>query len=339
MEKANFKLEMDKKVIQAGRFDNKSSEKEREAFLRELLEANEADDDDADELNDEELNEILARTDEEAEIFAQMDKERVRDELKAWKATPAGRAGKPMPERLMTVEELPAVYAKEHVVKTKEVLAEEEELAMRKPRVRNVVHYTDGEPSSSIGSNARLTSATGLTDDQFAAALEDPSTDLATVIERKRARKAARNAKRGRYDEEDSEESTSVASIEVPSSSRRGRGRNSRVATDSPAPDFGRKRKRGGTAANSSIDPSVADEDEVRPKGKKRKANGKNGDDSEEDGLNEKRRAMRECYDALMKPIDPESKTHRIDLFRQLVSRKTFADCACPVSTQGRERC
>lgn len=50
MSKAQFKLDMDKKVIQAGRFDNKSSAEERETFLRELLEVDNDDDDDDNEL-------------------------------------------------------------------------------------------------------------------------------------------------------------------------------------------------------------------------------------------------------------------------------------------------
>ena len=50
MSKAQFKLDMDKKVIQAGRFDNKSSAEERETFLRELLEVDVDDDDDDNEL-------------------------------------------------------------------------------------------------------------------------------------------------------------------------------------------------------------------------------------------------------------------------------------------------
>src|SRR6266566_4279460 len=38
LERARFKLDMDGKVIQAGRFDNKSSETDRDAMLRTLLE-------------------------------------------------------------------------------------------------------------------------------------------------------------------------------------------------------------------------------------------------------------------------------------------------------------
>lgn len=54
MSKAQFKLDMDKKVIQAGRFDHKSSAEEREMFLRELLE-----DDDNEEEGDNELGALV----------------------------------------------------------------------------------------------------------------------------------------------------------------------------------------------------------------------------------------------------------------------------------------
>ena len=201
----------------------------------------------------------------------------------------------------------------------------------------------------------------GLTDEQFVAALEDPTSDLNTVIELKRARKVARQNKKGKGkrsgldDEDDDGDFGSVTSIE-PAPRGKGRGRVSRVATDSPAPDFGpgKKRKRG--AVGPSVDPSV-DEDDVRPKvrshwlqlcirlglmriclqgNKKRKGNkGKaaavydDEEEEEEDDINVIRRAMRDCYDALMGVVDSDSGEYRIDLFRELVNRKMFADCAC----------
>ena len=105
--RAREKLEIDKKVIQGGRFDNKSSAAEREDFLRAILEVNEEDDEDTADLGDEELNDILVRGNEEGEIFTRMDLERTRNEELAWI-----RAGNrtPLPERLITDAELPDVY-------------------------------------------------------------------------------------------------------------------------------------------------------------------------------------------------------------------------------------
>src|ERR1044072_2690622 len=64
LERAKFKLDMDGKTIQAGRFDNKSTETDRDAMLRTLLEsADMAEAGEQEEMDDEELNMILARTD------------------------------------------------------------------------------------------------------------------------------------------------------------------------------------------------------------------------------------------------------------------------------------
>ena len=77
LERARFKLDMDGKVIQAGRFDNKSSETDRDAMLRTLLEtADLADSGEQDDFEDEELNMMLARSDEELVTFQRMDDER-----------------------------------------------------------------------------------------------------------------------------------------------------------------------------------------------------------------------------------------------------------------------
>lgn len=99
LQRAQYKLDMDGKVIQAGKFDQKTSAEEREAILRALFEAeekearaaankeagiaNSGDEDDEDPiLNDDELNEVLARSDEELKIFKKMDEQRRKEEIK-----------------------------------------------------------------------------------------------------------------------------------------------------------------------------------------------------------------------------------------------------------------
>ena len=64
LERAQYKLDMDGKVIQAGRFDNKSTNEERDAMLRTLLESAEAADDlgDQEEMDADDLNDIMARS-------------------------------------------------------------------------------------------------------------------------------------------------------------------------------------------------------------------------------------------------------------------------------------
>lgn len=100
LEKANQKLDIDGKVIQAGKFDQKSTSEEQEALLRQLIENIDNGNENDDELDDEELNEILARSDSDLEIFRKIDDERDAQ----W------NSNKP---RLLSEEELPEVYNKE----------------------------------------------------------------------------------------------------------------------------------------------------------------------------------------------------------------------------------
>ena len=99
LERAQFKLDLDGKIIQAGKFDNKSTDMEREAFLKSLLDTKPVDDDNATQ-DDEELNELLARNENELDIFRKMDKQRQID-LAAF------------PGRLLTLDELPEAYKTE----------------------------------------------------------------------------------------------------------------------------------------------------------------------------------------------------------------------------------
>ena len=76
LERAREKLDVDNKVIQAGKFDQKSSEGESRQILLEIITAADADDGDDDEVDEqagvtgyEELNRMLARSDEEFETF------------------------------------------------------------------------------------------------------------------------------------------------------------------------------------------------------------------------------------------------------------------------------
>merc|ERR1712000_573867 len=136
LERARFKLDMDGKVIQAGRFDNKSSETDRDAMLRVMLETAEAAETlEQEEMDDEELNEILARGDNEKAIFDEMDKERALDPVYGRKA---GTKAKP---RLIQEDELPEIYMNEG----NEDEQETEEIVLgRGARERTRVKYDDG---------------------------------------------------------------------------------------------------------------------------------------------------------------------------------------------------
>nr|5HZR_A Chain A, SNF2-family ATP dependent chromatin remodeling factor like protein [Thermothelomyces thermophilus ATCC 42464] len=166
LERARFKLDMDGKVIQAGRFDNKSSETDRDAMLRTLLEtADMAESGEQEEMDDDELNMILARNEEELAIFQKLDEERSRDPIYG---TAPGCQGVP---RLMTEDELPDIYLNEG-----NPVEEEVEMALgRGARERTKVKYDDG-----------------LTEEQWLMAVDDDE----DTPEAAAARKAARREKR-----------------------------------------------------------------------------------------------------------------------------------------------
>lgn len=120
LERAYAKLEIDGKVIQAGKFDNKSTAEEQEALLRTLLEKEEERRskgtlDENDELDDDELNELIARNEKETEVFKGFDEARIQETKNASYAT-----------RIMNEQELPYIYKEdpETLLKKEEVVAE-----------------------------------------------------------------------------------------------------------------------------------------------------------------------------------------------------------------------
>ncbi|CAL2049884.1 unnamed protein product [Caenorhabditis brenneri] len=74
---ARFKLNVDEKVIQAGKFDNRSTGAERRQILENIIKAENENDEDEEVPNDEEINDILSRSEEEFELFQKMDQERI----------------------------------------------------------------------------------------------------------------------------------------------------------------------------------------------------------------------------------------------------------------------
>lgn len=96
------------------------------------------DNEEAGDMNDDELNELIARHESETAVFREIDMKRERDTLEAWRA--AGNRGKPPPP-LMQVEELPECYQNDEPFDVKDA---EEVYEGRGARKRNVVSYTDG---------------------------------------------------------------------------------------------------------------------------------------------------------------------------------------------------
>ena len=159
---ARYKLNVDEKVIQAGMFDQKSTGVERRQFLQVLLEQDELTDEEEDEAPDDEtINQMLARNQEEFEIFARMDMER-----EALEATLPGPR-----QRLMTEAELPPWILRDEVdVERSFFDLDELDPAFNGKRQRKEVDYSDA-----------------LTENQFLKAIEDGTLDEA-IDERKEKR-------------------------------------------------------------------------------------------------------------------------------------------------------
>ena len=139
LERAHRKLDIDGKVIQAGKFDNKSTAEEQEALLRSLLEAEEeqkrkremgvAEDE---QLDDSELNEILARNDNELKLFAEIDAERNRKQF-----------ADGITSRLMEDSELPEFYHQDIDAQLEKENSERMFVGGRGTRERKATHYGD----------------------------------------------------------------------------------------------------------------------------------------------------------------------------------------------------
>jgi superfamily II DNA/RNA helicase len=131
--KAAHKKEVDAKVIQAGLFNNKSTDIERREKLRDLFK-NDEDDEDNNEnefLTDQQLNEIIARDEKELIQFELMDKER--------------KVHENFTTRLME-NEIPSWL----MVKETEIKEEEIDYFGRGFRRRNKISYIDAEPEWNI---------------------------------------------------------------------------------------------------------------------------------------------------------------------------------------------
>lgn len=78
---ARYKLNMDEKVIQAGMFDQKSTGSERQQFLQTILHQDDNEEEEENEVPDDEMiNMMIARSEEEIEIFKRMDIERKKED-------------------------------------------------------------------------------------------------------------------------------------------------------------------------------------------------------------------------------------------------------------------
>ncbi|KDN52546.1 hypothetical protein K437DRAFT_232182 [Tilletiaria anomala UBC 951] len=290
LEIAHRKLDMDGKVIQAGRFDNNATNEERDVLLRAMLEsAEDEEDEEESELTNEELNQLIARGEAEEKRFNEMDQERERQEQADWKA--AGNKGK-RPERLITEAELPEHFQQSFEDAIAAYEEREEEPSVRK---RTVVRYNDD-----------------LTEDQFLAAVENEQ-DLTEVVEKKRAAAEKRRLKKLAREEGGS------STPEPGKRGRKSKGFDEETPEGSPAP--GRKRKR--TADTETPEPDESHSFSRRgpaPGGKRHK--GSANTDMRE-AVNQ---ALVTCYRALETCIEEETTRKRCSLFLDLPNAKLYPD-------------
>lgn len=167
---AKYKLNVDQKVIQAGMFDQKSSSHERRAFLQAILEHEEQDEEEDEVPDDETVNQMIARSEEEFDQFMRMDLDRRREEARNPKRKP----------RLMEEDELPTWIMKDDA-EVERLTCEEEEEKMfgRGSRQRKEVDYSDS-----------------LTEKQWLKAIEEGTLD--EIEEEVRYKKTTRKRKRDR---------------------------------------------------------------------------------------------------------------------------------------------
>ncbi|KAK6867463.1 Nuclear protein STH1/NPS1, partial [Candida tropicalis] len=159
LERAHQKLDIDGKVIQAGKFDNKSTPEEQEAMLMSLITASATDavNEEDNSLEDDELNEILARSEEEKALFAAMDEERKLNDVN-------------LKSRLIEKDELPSVFT-EDISKH----FEKDNKELTKMREKKRVRYDDG-----------------LSEEQWLRAMDDDNDTVEDAIKRKERRMAKR---------------------------------------------------------------------------------------------------------------------------------------------------
>lgn len=170
---ARYKLNVDEKVIQAGMFNQNSTSSERRAFLMALLGTENEDDEEESEVPDDEtINQMIARTEEEFELFQRMDMERRRQEVRE-----AGSLRRR--PRLMQVSELPRWIVKDDAEVERLTWEEEsEKIFGRGSRVRKDVVYCEH-----------------LTERQWLKAIEDGRLD--EVEERQKVKKSKKRKHEG----------------------------------------------------------------------------------------------------------------------------------------------
>ncbi|XP_066257034.1 ATP-dependent helicase brm-like [Euwallacea similis] len=186
---ARYKLTMDEKVIQAGMFDQKSTGTERQQFLQSILHNDGTDDEEENEVPDDEtVNQMVARNEDEFQLFQKMDMERKLEELKTAK------------NRLIQEDELPDWLVKDDDEVDTWKFEDDDVLLGRGTRQRKEVDYADS-----------------LTEKEWLKAIdEDGDYDEEEEEEEKLKQKRRGGRKRRKRDDSDEEEAPVKRRRKVP---------------------------------------------------------------------------------------------------------------------------
>jgi len=141
LSKAAYKKRLDGRVIQAGLFNNKSTDKERQDKLKIMLRS--AEDEDNDEqpvFSDYQINQVLARTDAEFELFERMDADRLARE-------PYGD----LPDtRLLTSKALPYWLSPDIPGDSQPCPIPDYDLLSRGARMRKLASYAEDDSDAAV---------------------------------------------------------------------------------------------------------------------------------------------------------------------------------------------
>jgi ATP-dependent helicase STH1/SNF2 len=146
-----------------------------------LEDSNDGQDEGEEGFEDDDINELIARSEEELQLYRQMDIERKERELREWRER--GGTGDP-PERLIQLDELPEVYRQDDFTSSEEDVED----YGRGQRHRERVYYDDF-----------------LTEDQFIGALEDDEVDLHEFIRKKQESRQRREERKRRKEMQEEE--------------------------------------------------------------------------------------------------------------------------------------
>ncbi|XP_043710846.1 chromatin structure-remodeling complex protein SYD-like isoform X2 [Telopea speciosissima] len=237
---AEHKLGVANQSITAGFFDNNTSAEDRREYLESLLRECKKEEVAA-VLDDDALNDILARSESELDVFESVDRQRREEEMAAWQKLVLGQDNDsseplpPMPPRLVTDEDLKAFYQAMQIYEVSNV------------GVKRKSEYLGGLDTQQYGRGKRAREVRSYedkwTEEEFEKMCEVDSPESPIHKEETIPKNMAMDASASRVGNTDppsfapllSTEPSQLPGKELPPTSRRGRGRPKRPAATEAA--------------------------------------------------------------------------------------------------------